>query len=111
MTRGPISGISHFAKSLFNNAADTLKTTGEGIAHIGEMPTFDKIAAPVFLVPGLALTFIGASVGDPFAIALGTYGTLRGAGMFHEHGENLSGKPPGNTSAPVDDAPPPPAPS
>ena len=111
MTRGPISGISHFAQSLFNNAADTFRTTGEGIAHIGEMGTFDKIAAPIFLVPGLALTFVGAAVGDPVAIALGTYCTLRGAGMFHEHGESLSDNPSGGTSAPVDDAPPPPAPS
>jgi hypothetical protein len=92
MTRGPISGIKHFATSLFNNAADTLRTTGEGIAHIGEMSTIDKIAAPVFLVPGIALTFMGATAGDPFALALGTYGTLRGAGLFFEHGESLGAK-------------------
>lgn len=110
MTKGPVDGISDFVGSMVSDPGYTLKTTFKGVTHIGEMETFDKFSAPFFGLTGIGMTFMGAAFGDPFAIAIGTYGTLRGGGMFFEHGEKISGgKPPGNKAA--SDAPPPPAPS
>ena len=92
MARDPFSSVQHFATSLKNDTAYTLRTTASGIARSGSIEGVHKFTTPLLGIGGLGLTFAGVASFDPLAVGMGGISLATSAARYFEHGEEIAAK-------------------